>query len=100
MHAGGIFFDDLMDRPADQLLEFSSDCIGSVVQSYLPIVERRKDTPFTDDHKGWQQLRRGRYVEFNLVSISHQHRPMRLALVHALGLLPVVMAPALHAWCI
>lgn len=35
--------------------------------AYLPIVKRRKDTPFTAAQKEWQQLRRGRYVEFNLV---------------------------------
>lgn len=64
---GGIFFDDLMDRPAEQLLAFSSDCINSVSESYLPIVARRKDADFTEEHKAWQQLRRGRYVEFNLV---------------------------------
>lgn len=58
-----------MDRPADQLLGFSTECINSVVESYLPIVERRKDAPFTDEQKSWQQLRRGRYVEFNLVRL-------------------------------
>lgn len=67
--AGGIFFDDLMDRPAEQLLAFSSDCINSVSESYLPIVARRKDADFTEEHKAWQQLRRGRYVEFNLVGL-------------------------------
>ena len=46
-----------------------SECANSVIPAYIPIIERRKDTPFTEQHKAWQQLRRGRYVEFNLVCI-------------------------------
>ena len=65
--AGGIFFDDMNDRPADELFAFSRECMHSVVDSYLPIIKRRKDTPFSEQHKAWQQMRRGRYVEFNLV---------------------------------
>ncbi|EPS74229.1 hypothetical protein M569_00524 [Genlisea aurea] len=64
---GGIFFDDLNEYDQEMLLSFATECANSVVPSYIPIVERRKDTPFTDRHKAWQQLRRGRYVEFNLV---------------------------------
>ena len=67
---GGIFFDDMMDRPAEELLAFSADCIHSVGASYLPIVEKRHAHKYTDAHKAWQQLRRGRYVEFNLVRLS------------------------------
>jgi len=47
---------------------FPAECADSVLPAYIPIIERRKDTPFTEEHKAWQQLRRGRYVEFNLVS--------------------------------
>uniref|UniRef100_A0A0D9X5G1 Oxygen-dependent coproporphyrinogen-III oxidase, chloroplastic n=1 Tax=Leersia perrieri TaxID=77586 RepID=A0A0D9X5G1_9ORYZ len=61
---GGIFFDDLNDYDQETLLNFATD---SVIPAYIPIIERRKDTPFTEEHKAWQQLRRGRYVEFNLV---------------------------------
>ncbi|XP_062193108.1 oxygen-dependent coproporphyrinogen-III oxidase, chloroplastic-like isoform X1 [Phragmites australis] len=77
---GGIFFDDLNDYDQEMLLHFatelgslrrlpfiSADCADSVLPAYIPIIERRKDTPFTEDHKAWHQLRRGRYVEFNLV---------------------------------
>lgn len=64
---GGIFFDDLNDYDQEMLLSFATECANSVVPAYLPIIEKRKDLPFTDQQKGWQQLRRGRYVEFNLV---------------------------------
>lgn len=64
---GGIFFDDLNDYDQEMLLSFSTECANSVIPAYIPIIEKRKDTPFNDQHKAWQQLRRGRYVEFNLV---------------------------------
>jgi len=44
-----------------------TDCAESFLASYLPILERRKDLPYTTEQKEWQQIRRGRYVEFNLV---------------------------------
>jgi coproporphyrinogen III oxidase len=52
------------------LPSLTAECAESVIPAYIPIIERRKDTPFTEDHKAWQQLRRGHYVEFNLVSTS------------------------------
>lgn len=64
---GGIFFDDLNDYDQEMLLSFATECANSVIPAYVPIIEKRKDMPFTDRHKAWQQLRRGRYVEFNLV---------------------------------
>ncbi|KAK4279024.1 hypothetical protein QN277_016790 [Acacia crassicarpa] len=64
---GGIFFDDLNDYDQEMLLSFATECANSVIPAYIPIVEKRKDTAFTDQHKAWQQLRRGRYIEFNLV---------------------------------
>lgn len=64
---GGIFFDDLNDRPADEIFKFSTDCANTVCEAYLPLVERRKDEEFTEAQKTWQQLRRARYVEYNLV---------------------------------
>ncbi|KAG7557774.1 Oxygen-dependent coproporphyrinogen III oxidase superfamily [Arabidopsis suecica] len=64
---GGIFFDDLNDYDQEMLLSFATECASSVIPAYIPIVEKRKDTPFNEQHKAWQQLRRGRYVEFNLV---------------------------------
>ncbi|KAF2793516.1 hypothetical protein K505DRAFT_276853 [Melanomma pulvis-pyrius CBS 109.77] len=66
---GGIFFDDLdeTEKDQEQLFSFVQDCLTAFLPSYLPIINRRKDMPFTDEQKQWQQLRRGRYVEFNLV---------------------------------
>jgi len=64
---GGIFFDNLNDRSPEECLAFAASCGHAFVPAYVPILERRKDLPFTDAHKQWQQLRRGRYVEFNLV---------------------------------
>ncbi len=64
---GGIFFDDLYDRPKDELLRFVTSCTQAFLPAYLPILERRKDSPFTPAQKRWQAQRRGRYVEFNLV---------------------------------
>ncbi|KAI8920554.1 Coproporphyrinogen III oxidase [Entophlyctis helioformis] len=64
---GGIFFDDLEDKPLDEIFSFVSDAGNALVRQYIPIVQRRKNMPFTPAQKEWQQLRRGRYVEFNLV---------------------------------
>ncbi|KAI0420396.1 Coproporphyrinogen III oxidase [Xylaria grammica] len=66
---GGIFFDDLDGAVADSENTFSfiQDCLKSFLPSYLPIIEKRKDMPYTEKEKEWQQVRRGRYVEFNLV---------------------------------
>lgn len=64
---GGIFFDDLNDREAEKILAFSTECANAVIPAYIPIIEKRKDMPYTEEQKAWQQLRRGRYVEFNLV---------------------------------
>ena len=64
---GGIFFDDLNGASKTECFEFVRDCARSFLPSYLPVLERRKDLPFTEQQQQWQQKRRGRYVEFNLV---------------------------------
>ena len=46
---------------------FSKECLDSVVPAYLPLVAKHKDDVYTEKQKQWQQMRRGRYVEFNLV---------------------------------
>jgi len=64
---GGIFFDDQNDKTPDEHFEFSKECLNSVIDAYGPLVENHKDDEFTDKQKEWQLMRRGRYVEFNLV---------------------------------
>ena len=64
---GGIFFDDVNGATKSDCFSFVSDCAKAFLPSYLPILERRKNLPFTEEQKEWQQIRRGRYVEFNLV---------------------------------
>ena len=66
---GGIFFDDLDEDEEDQeeLFSFIQDCCKAFLPSYLPIIQKRKDLPYGQKEKEWQQVRRGRYVEFNLV---------------------------------
>ena len=64
---GGIFFDDLNSASKEECFQFVSECAQSFLPSYLPLLEKRMNLPFTDEQKQWQQLRRGRYVEFNLV---------------------------------
>ena len=67
---GGIFYDhqrgdDVHD--VNYWMNFGKACGDAFVPAYVPIVERRKNTSFTEAHKYWQEIRRGRYVEFNLV---------------------------------
>lgn len=64
---GGIFFDDFDSKPAEEILHIVESCLDAFLPSYIPLVEKRKDLEFTEDQRQWQQIRRGRYVEFNLV---------------------------------
>jgi coproporphyrinogen III oxidase len=67
---GGVFYDWL--RPVDEadakrLFAFQQANGDSFLPSYLPIVEKRKELPYGEDEIKWQEIRRGRYVEFNLI---------------------------------
>ncbi|MFN1835033.1 oxygen-dependent coproporphyrinogen oxidase [Balneola sp. MJW-20] len=67
---GGIFYDHIRpsdEYTADDLYEFAQNAGEGFLQAYLPIVEQRKDMEYGDLHRKWQELRRGRYVEFNLI---------------------------------
>ena len=79
---GGIFFDDLTSSPHKRLSEaanaskpstpeaifqFIKGCGDSFLSAYQPILARRMNESFTEENRRWQLIRRGRYVEFNLV---------------------------------
>ncbi len=63
---GGIFF-DYLQADFDSLFAFVRDCGDSFLDAYLPIATRRKDEPYTEAERRFQEFRRGRYVEFNLL---------------------------------
>ncbi|MDB5845654.1 MAG: Coproporphyrinogen oxidase [Polaromonas sp.] len=64
---GGVFFDDFQELGLTQSLAMMQRVGNSFLQAYLPIIERRKDSVFTQRERDFQLYRRGRYVEFNLV---------------------------------
>jgi coproporphyrinogen III oxidase len=67
---GGLFFDYLKETEEFSMqdrFDFVTEVGDNFLNSYVPIVEKRKDTRFAKEHKDWQEVRRGRYVEFNLV---------------------------------
>lgn len=64
---GGIFFDDFNQYPFATCFDFMKAVGDSFLAAYLPIVEKRKNTPYTQAQRDFQLYRRGRYVEFNLV---------------------------------
>lgn len=67
---GGIFYDNQKPDNSKDLgfwFAFSQACGNAFIPAYVPIVEKRKQLPYTPEHKHWQEIRRGRYVEFNLV---------------------------------
>lgn len=67
---GGLFFDHLQETPEmsmDNWCDFVTEVGNSFLESYVPIVNRRKGLSYTEANRAWQEIRRGRYVEFNLV---------------------------------
>lgn len=64
---GGIFFDDFNELGFERSFELLKSVGDAFIQAYLPIVQRRKDTSYTERERDFQAYRRGRYVEFNLV---------------------------------
>jgi coproporphyrinogen III oxidase len=64
---GGIFFDDLDDKLPATLMRLVRDVGLAFIEAYFPVVQRRKDTSFGERERQWQELRHGRYVEFNLL---------------------------------
>jgi coproporphyrinogen III oxidase len=67
---GGLFFDYCKETETmsmDNWCDFVSEVGNSFLEAYIPILERRKYLPYNEAQKTWQEIRRGRYVEFNLV---------------------------------
>lgn len=64
---GGLFFDDLNESGFDQSFAFMQSVGDHYLEAYLPILKRRKEASYSQQQRDWQLLRRGRYVEFNLV---------------------------------
>lgn len=67
---GGLFFDYCKVQETMTMQDwfnFVTEVGDSFLEAYVPIVEKRKNLPFTETQKTWQEIRRGRYVEFNLV---------------------------------
>ena len=64
---GGLFFDDLNEWGFERCERFAMGVGNGYVDAYLPIVRRRRRTPWTKHEREFQLMRRGRYVEFNLV---------------------------------
>jgi coproporphyrinogen III oxidase len=63
---GGVFFDGLADD-LPRVLGFARELPRAFLGAFLEIVARRRDLPFGEEERRWQEIRRGRYVEFNLV---------------------------------
>mmetsp|Transcript_27993 Transcript_27993/g.39429 ORF Transcript_27993/g.39429 Transcript_27993/m.39429 type:complete len:394 (-) Transcript_27993:169-1350(-) len=91
---GGIFFDDM--EATTESLEFVQGVSNTWMPSWLPIIERHRDEEYTDQQRQWQLLRRGRYLEFNLL----YDRGVKFGLANANPRVEGVMvsAPPLIAW--
>ncbi|KAI2508179.1 Coproporphyrinogen III oxidase [Fragilaria crotonensis] len=91
---GGIFFDDLVATP--ESLDFVKGVAKAWVPSWKPIVNRHRNVAYTEQQRHWQLLRRGRYLEFNLL----YDRGVKFGLAAANPRVEGVMvsAPPLIAW--
>jgi len=64
---GGLFFDDLNCWDFDKCFSYMKAVGQGFIDAYIPIMEKRKDHVYLENHRQFQLYRRGRYVEFNLV---------------------------------
>ncbi len=67
---GGLFYDYCKANESftmEDWYAFQIDMASHFLEAYVPIVEKRKDLEYDQNHRDWQEIRRGRYVEFNLV---------------------------------
>lgn len=64
---GGLFFDDFNELGFEKTFAFVRAMADSYTKAYVPIVQRRKDMAYTERNRHFQEYRRGRYAEFNLI---------------------------------
>eukprot|EP00057_Strongylocentrotus_purpuratus_P009767 XP_011664241.1 PREDICTED: oxygen-dependent coproporphyrinogen-III oxidase [Strongylocentrotus purpuratus] len=64
---GGIFFDDIDQPTQEKAFSFVKSCATAILPCYIPIIDKHQKDPYGYKERQWQLLRRGRYVEFNLV---------------------------------
>jgi coproporphyrinogen III oxidase len=57
----------------EEIMNFSIDSGNAFLDAYLPIVEKHKNESYSEKEKVWQEIRRGRYVEFNLLHDRGTH---------------------------
>ena len=91
---GGMFFDDLPATP--NTMSFVKDVASNWMSSWFPIIEKRQSLEYTEKQREWQLLRRGRYLEFNLL----YDRGVKFGLANANPRVEggMVSAPPLIAW--
>ena len=73
---GGIFYDYMQEDKNmswEQLLAFQMDAGDCFIEAYLPLVQKHKEESYSEEQKYWQEIRRGRYVEFNLLHDRGTH---------------------------
>ena len=56
----GIIYEDLNDRDKEKIFAFATDAANHIVESYVPIIKKHKNDPYSPRQKEWQQIRRGR----------------------------------------
>jgi len=92
---GGLFFDDFAEGGFDHAFGFVRSVGDAYLAAYVPILERRKSTPYGERERSFQLYRRGRYVEFNLL----QDRGTRFGLQAATRVESVLASmPPLASW--
>eukprot|EP01025_Chloroclados_australasicus_P031303 TRINITY_DN31672_c0_g1_i2.p1 TRINITY_DN31672_c0_g1~~TRINITY_DN31672_c0_g1_i2.p1 ORF type:complete len:373 (+),score=31.55 TRINITY_DN31672_c0_g1_i2:56-1120(+) len=92
---GGLFFDDLQFQEHDfDELEFVQTIGSNLLESWKPIIDRRRNMNFSQENRDWQLLRRGRYLEFNLL----YDRGVKFGLKGGRMESIMVSAPPLIAW--
>ena len=93
---GGVFFDDMCPENVPNAASFIQQLALNFMPSWLPIVQKRREITFNEKQKHWQLLRRGRYLEFNLL----YDRGVKFGLASANPRVEGVMisAPPLIAW--